>query len=183
MAANMEPPVEPVKIVLSLRAAGGDMGALESWVRELLATTSETVALQGSSVLTEGERAFVLLRFAAPADRVRWQSSPRVAGLLRRGESFVAREDPIERTGLETWFALPGAHAAARVPPKWKMALVTFAALVPQIVAVTLLLPKMPLVLSVCVTTAITVSALTWIIMPRLTRWLARWLYPKEISA
>jgi uncharacterized protein len=169
----------PTKIVLELQAAAGDAASVESWIRDALATAERTGALQGSSVLTEGGRYFVLLRFATEADHDRWRASPEVADLMRRGEAFVGREPPITRTGLETWFALPGTSAAA--PPKWKMALVTFCALLPQIVGLAVILPKsFHFVVNIAVTTAITVSMLTWVLMPRLTRILAPWLYSKE---
>jgi len=35
-----------------------------------------------------------------------------------------------------------------------------------------------PLVPRLAVTTAVTVSVMTWVVMPRVTRLLRRWLYP-----
>src|SRR4030095_12648257 len=95
--------------------------AVEAWIRDLLDSATRTGALQGSSVLTEGGRLFVLLRFASPEDRDRWRNSLEVVALRARGPSFISPGPPVERTGLETWFALPGTSAAAAAPPKWKM--------------------------------------------------------------
>ena len=61
----------PTKTVLELQAAAGEAASVESWIREALATAGRTGALQGSSVLTEGGRYFVLLRFATEADHDR----------------------------------------------------------------------------------------------------------------
>jgi hypothetical protein len=36
----------------------------------------------------------------------------------------------------------------------------------------------LPLVARLAVTTAVTVSLMTWVVMPRVTRLLHRWLYP-----
>jgi antibiotic biosynthesis monooxygenase (ABM) superfamily enzyme len=171
----------PLKVVLALRATGDRRAALHEWIRELLATAAGNETLQGSSVLSEGERAFVLLRFATPADRDAWHASPVVTAVMTRGAEFVAGSPPIERTGLETWFALPGRDAAASAPAKWKMALVTWCALLPQIVILSFVVPKsLPFLLSVAVSTAIPVCLLTWIVMPRATRLLARWLYADD---
>jgi antibiotic biosynthesis monooxygenase (ABM) superfamily enzyme len=83
-----------------------------------------------------------------------------------------------ERTGLETWFDLPG-----RAPPsRGKMAVVTWAALFPLVLLTNTVLgpvlEPVPLVPRVAVTCAAMVALMTWVVMPRLTRWLAGWLYP-----
>ena len=64
-------------------------------------------------------------------------------------------------------------------PAKWKMALLTWLALLPQVVALGFLLAplRLPFVIAAPVSTAIPVALLTWVIMPRLTRLLSRWLY------
>jgi antibiotic biosynthesis monooxygenase (ABM) superfamily enzyme len=171
----------PLKIVLALRAQRGDRGPLEAWIRELLATASGTGTLEGSSVLSDGDRSFVLLRFATQTDRDRWRSSAEVEALMTRGAAWVAQSEPIERTGLETWFALPGSPAAAVAPPKWKMALVTWCALLPQIVVLSFVVPRsLPFLVGVAVSTAVPVCMLTWVIMPALTRALRGWLYAPE---
>jgi antibiotic biosynthesis monooxygenase (ABM) superfamily enzyme len=168
----------PLKLVLTLRAHHGERAALDAWIRELLATATETGSLQGSSVLSDADRSFVLLRFATPAERDLWRTTPEVEALMARGAGFVAATEPIERTGLETWFALPGSPAADAAPPKWKMAIVTWCALLPQVVVLALVVPKsLPLLVSVAISTAIPVSMLTWVLMPWLTKLLARWLY------
>ena len=168
----------PLKVVLALHAKPGRRAALDAWIRELLATAAGNPALQGSSVLAEGDRSFVLLRFATQGDRDAWHTTPAVAGVMARGAEFVAATPPMERTGLETWFALPGSPAAIAAPPKWKMALVTWCALLPQVVALSFVIPKtLPFPLGVAISTAIPVCVLTWFAMPRLTKLLRPWLY------
>jgi hypothetical protein len=67
-------------------------------------------------------------------------------------------------------------------PPPYKMAVLTWAAIFPLITLVVLatapLIGPWPLVPRLAVTTAVTVSAMTWVVMPRMTRLLRRWLYP-----
>jgi antibiotic biosynthesis monooxygenase (ABM) superfamily enzyme len=56
---------------------------------------------------------------------------------------------------------------------------VTWVALFPQVVLLAYLIPlQVPFLLSAVLSTVIPVSALTWVVMPRLTVWLRRWLYP-----
>jgi uncharacterized protein len=39
-----------------------------------------------------------------------------------------------------------------------------------------------PLVARLAVTTAVTVALMTWVVMPRVTRLLHRWLYPDQAA-
>ena len=55
----------------------------------------------------------------------------------------------------------------AKPPANWKMAIVTWVALLPLAIALAHM------------STAIPVALLTWLVMPALTRLLYRWLYPE----
>ena len=172
--------MEPVKIVLERRVRPGAKEPFERWVEELLAMAARSQALQGSSVLTAGsDEYFILLRFASQAELDRWQALPEVVALLGRGDAHaVAADQPVVRTGLETWFTLPGLPAPPKAPPKWKMALVTWLALLPQVILLGFVIPaELPMLARVSLSTAIPVMMLTWVIMPRLTRLLYPWLY------
>jgi uncharacterized protein len=83
-------------------------------------------------------------------------------------------------TGLESWFTLPAQPGAP--PPPYKMAVLTWATIFPLITLVVLasapLIGSWPLVPRLAMTTLVTVSAMTWVVMPRVTRLLRRWLYP-----
>jgi antibiotic biosynthesis monooxygenase (ABM) superfamily enzyme len=179
----MEPDmaVRPVKIVLERRARPGEKESFERWVEELVALAGRSGALQGSSVLTTGGgEYFILLRFASQGDLERWQASPEVVSLLGRGDTLaIAADQPVVQTGLETWFTLPGLPVPPTPPPRWKMALMTWLALLPQVIVLSFLVPaELPFLLEVSLSTAIPVMMLTWVIMPRVTRLLYRWLYP-----
>jgi antibiotic biosynthesis monooxygenase (ABM) superfamily enzyme len=94
-----------------------------------------------------------------------------------------AVEEPVRRMGLETWFTLPGLPAPAKAPPGWKMALVTWLALLPQVIALGFIIPaSWPMLAGAVVGTVIPVSMLQWVVMPRLTRLLYGWLYAADPS-
>jgi antibiotic biosynthesis monooxygenase (ABM) superfamily enzyme len=84
-------------------------------------------------------------------------------------------------TGLEGWFTLP-AQPGAPPPPAYKMAILTWVTIFPLITVVVAasapLIGPLPLVPRLAVTTLVTVSLMTWVVMPRVTRLLHRWLYP-----
>jgi antibiotic biosynthesis monooxygenase (ABM) superfamily enzyme len=113
-----------------------------------------------------------------------WLESDERAAWLRRAEPHVI--GPMRTTfvtGLETWFTLPG-QPGTRPPPPYKMALVTWATIFPLITLVVLVIGPwikgFALVLRLGITTAVTVPIMTWIVMPRVTRALRGWLYPRS---
>ena len=91
---------------------------------------------------------------------------------------------PLQRqvlTGLEGWFTLPS-QPGTPPPPRYKMAIVTWAAIFPLITLVVVAtappVGSLPLVARLAVTTGIAVPLMTWWVMPQMTRLLRRWLYP-----
>ena len=124
----------------------------------------------------------IVYRFDTAQHLRAWLDSPEHAAWLQRAEPHVA--GPMRTqvlVGLEGWFTLP-TQPGAPPPPPYKMALVTWATLFPLItlvvVATAPLLGRLPLVLRLAVTTGVTVPLMTWVVMPRVTRLLHRWLYP-----
>jgi antibiotic biosynthesis monooxygenase (ABM) superfamily enzyme len=172
----------PTKVVMQRRVHSGAEMRFQDWVRTLLDTACDFGGLEGSSVLTAGASGeyFILLRFASPERMQRWQESPQLAALVREANTFSAAADaaPI-RTGLETWFTLPGIPAPRTAPPRWKMALVTWVALLPQVILLAFALAplRLPFLVNAALSTAIPVAMLTWVMMPNLTRLLYAWLY------
>jgi antibiotic biosynthesis monooxygenase (ABM) superfamily enzyme len=114
-----------------------------------------------------------LRAWLASDERAAWleRAEPHVVGPMRT--SFV--------TGLETWFTLP-VEPGTPPPPPYKMALLTWITIFPLITAIVAvtgpLLESLPLVLRLGITTALTVPLMTWVVMPRVTRFLRGWLYP-----
>jgi antibiotic biosynthesis monooxygenase (ABM) superfamily enzyme len=92
---------------------------------------------------------------------------------------FSTANDPQQiKTGFETWFSVPSRSVAPAVPPRWKMTLVTWLALFPQVVILSLLIPSaLPMPVRAALLTAAPVVMLTWLVMPRLSVLLHEWLY------
>lgn len=169
----------PVKIVLERLVHPGQDAAFRAWAERFTGAAAAAPGHQGASVLSAGAGGahVILLRFASAAEFERWRESPAYRDALHEADaSSRPSHDPQVRSGLETWFTLPG---APRPVARWKMALVTWLALLPQVVVLSFLLAplRLPFLAGVALSTAIPVAMLTWVIMPRLTRALDGWLH------
>ena len=99
-------------------------------------------------------------------------------------EQLLARLDPhIEGTyttnvlgGFAGWFSFDDVVE----PRRWKQALVVLMALFPVSLSIafvrSLVWPDAPIVPAVFIANVVGVAALTWLVMPPLTRWLSAWL-------
>jgi antibiotic biosynthesis monooxygenase (ABM) superfamily enzyme len=99
---------------------------------------------------------------------------PRCAGMYPHVRQFETR-----------WrrYRSAGERAAPAGPPRYKLALLTWAGAYAVITLVLALLgpaiASWPLVLRTLVISAAMVAALTWVIMPRLTRLFGGWLHAR----
>ena len=103
---------------------------------------------------------------------------------VERVSSSVMRPAPYstaaEMDSWAGWFDPPSDAPSDAPPRRWKMALVTWAALYPILVGlVTALTPfagGWPLPVVLLVTTGVMIPLMTWVIMPALTSRLGPWL-------
>ncbi len=112
-----------------------------------------------------------------------WQSSPERAHWLQQVLPHTVGNQQLQRvTGLDYWFAAPNSTTRA-APPRWKVALVTWLGIFPTVLLLFLtvapLLADWHLVPRVLVITLLVVVIMTWVVAPRLTRWLHPWLHAK----
>ena len=173
---------QPVKIVIERRARPGAEEALRTWAEQFVAEASGSPGHEGGSVLSAaGSRSHViLLRFGSAAALNEWQGSRAYEALMRAADEISLPGEATQvRSGLETWFTLPDMPAPIKPPPKWKMALVTWVALLPMVIALAYVFAPLQLsfLVQASLSTAIPVAMLTWVVMPRLTRMLYGWLY------
>jgi uncharacterized protein len=176
-----EPHLEPVKIVLERHVRPGAESQFEEWARSFMTTASRFPGLQGSSVFNFSSTGdyFILLRFASQPHLENWRSAPEVRALCKLVDSISTANDRQRiKTGLETLFAVPSRSVAPAVPPRWKMALVTWLALLPQVIVLSLLIPAaLPMPVRAALLTAVPVAMLTWLVMPHLSVLVHEWLY------
>jgi len=125
-----------------------------------------------------------VIRFAGVAQWRAFERSERRAAFAAEVAPHV-QADAVwdEHTGLEFWFSPPAGTVVAQ-PVRWRMALVMVVVVYALVAviggAVAALLPAVPAALRLLLTIALEVALLTWWLMPRLTRWLAPWIYPRR---
>jgi uncharacterized protein len=175
----------PVTATVTRRVKPGHEAAYEQFLAGIGGAAQAFAGYLGEEVFrpvgAPGGEYRIVYRFDSPAHLRTWLDSPERAAWLARAEPHVA--GPLRTqylTGLEGWFTLPTQPGAP--PPPSKMAILTWVTIFPLITLVVLasapLIGPWPLVPRLAVTTLVTVSVMTWVVMPRVTRLLRRWLYP-----
>jgi hypothetical protein len=178
---------DTVTAAVNRRALPGHERELETWMDGVVDACSAFEGFLGADIIRPSNPRtddYVLIyRFASPGGLAAWDASDVKGEWLRRAEPHTSGE--VRRqvdTGLEYWFTSPGAPAAR--PPVWKMAVVTWLAIFPlSYLAFTFVVPLLThwsAVLRSMVVAALLVLAMTYIVMPLMTRLLAPWLAGKK---
>lgn len=179
---------EPVTVVVTRRVRAGREAAYEAWLERLIAGASAMPGYVGARVRrpAAGEPSVYtsVFRFdgvenlrAFEASELRRRALVEVAPLVE-GDAAWTR-----LTGLELWFEAPAGTVVPQ-PSRFRMALVLIAVVyllvlsIGQLVGVALAAAPGPVRL--LVTIVLEVFLMTYVLMPRLTRWLARWIYPER---
>jgi antibiotic biosynthesis monooxygenase (ABM) superfamily enzyme len=159
---------------------------MEEWIEEAGRAVSAWPGYRGIEVFKprppEQQDYVVVFRFASEEQLDAWMDSDERREHLKRLEPLLAEPEHFVVTGMEGWFALPGPQA--RPPPRWKMAVVIWSAIFLMVVLIDALfgdvLEEVPSIPRAIMTTAATVSLMTWGIMPAVTRLLRGWLYSRR---
>ncbi len=126
----------------------------------------------------------VVFRFASLKELEEWEKTEKRAEWLRTMQPLLMRRARYNRlTGMETWFTLSPSDPIIP-PPRYKMAAVTWLAITPTLIVFNYLfgpwLQQLPLVPRFVLSTPWIVLAMTYMIMPQMSRIFFNWLYPPE---
>ena len=126
----------------------------------------------------------IIIRFDQQANLQQWmQSSARARLIAKVQKLLVTGDDFFISSGLDFWFTPKGAQA--KVPVRWKQYLVTWSAIFPLVLVTPMLVRPLltyagiddnPFV-TMFLVTAVVVFLMTYVVMPRYTRLLGRWLF------
>ena len=127
----------------------------EGWLQEVSAALSPVDGYAGMDVvrprLSRGKtpRCTVILRFDSHDKYALWHNSPERAKLIELADEFsLTRPALQERHGLESWFAPPDDDLI--IPPRHKMAILTFGTLYPLILGHRVHSPSTPRRCALC---------------------------------
>ena len=177
---------KPVHVAVTRKVKPGCEASFEKAILTFFAASQKDEATLGAQLLrplpNTQDRTYGILRsFENEADRDAFYQSSRFTQWQEAVASLV--EDEYTRRnldGLEAFFNDPNQIVT---PPLWKMAIVTWLGVWPTVFVVTSLggkwlLSGWPFWLAAGIETFFVVAILTWVVMPRLTRWLSAFLMP-----
>ena len=179
--------MEPVTVVVAQSVKPGREADYEKWISSISRASNAYPGHLGTQVIRPqpGVRTeyVVIFRFDRYEHLRAWMTSRDRQYWLEQAQPLVAAEPEIQQiTGLEAWFSLPGQFLQA--PPRYKMALLTWAAvyglisLLNRVIAPSLrVFPNWIATLIIC---GITVTLLTYLVMPQIAKLFKRWLYPND---
>ena len=181
--ASLRTAPEPVTVVFSQRIAPGGDAAFAALYEDVGQRLGRFGGFLGSQLLPPvagvQEDYVIVASFASRPDLDRWLESD-------ERQAWVAEAAPLiegERTvnvvgGFGGWF--PAAADMPAGPKRWKQAVAVLLALYPVSLLITFVrtevAPDMNMVLAVLVANVLGVAALSFFLMPLVTRWLAGWL-------
>lgn len=182
----MSDSTQPVTTLIARRVRPGMEARYEDWVRRIIDVSSTWPGHQSVDVVrpTPGSGGVYLLivRFTNSEDQQAWQASDARAAFLNELSDITDGDTSLENiNGLETWFTLPG-QTVLPTPSKHKMAIVITVVVFFLVLGANLLfgnfLAQLPLVPRVAVLAIVQVALLSYVIMPRVTVLLHKWLFP-----
>lgn len=174
-----------VTAVITHRVRSGREAGYEEWIKGIAADARQFEGHLGVNILRPepGETSdyVVVLQFDSATNLEAWLNSEVRKGWIDRVQPLIQEQESVQvLTGLEGWFQLPK-QASPKAPKRYKQAiLVWVGVMLVSLIVHPLLTPVMqylPWLLRVAVSVAITVGLLTYVIMPRLTRWFKGWLF------
>src|SRR5262245_37733526 len=121
----------PVTVVVRHRVKPGREAEFEEWLRGISQASLAFAGHLGFNVIRPADPArpeyLVLFRFDTLDNLERWENSDERRRWMERLEPLTTRASARERqTGMDVWFTPPAGHTP---PPRYKMAVVTLAAL------------------------------------------------------
>jgi hypothetical protein len=180
----------PLTVVVSRRVRKGQQEAFEALSSQMTERASRFPGYLGTAMFRpaspDDPEYRIVFKFRDRETLTAWEESEERAELLQQIESLLVQPSEREVTsGIVTWFTLPGQNPVTP-PPKWKMTIVSWLALYPAVTLVFVifgdLLAQVPLLLRTMIVTIVVMGLMSYVLMPRMTKWFKFWLFPDRRS-
>jgi hypothetical protein len=181
---------DPVTVTVRRQVKPGHEKDYEAWLERLTRGTAEQfpgyLGAEFHRPAAPGREYRCVFRFDSAEHLDAFEQSDFRARMLAEAAPMFAADAAWERmTGLEFWFDPPPGTRVPQPSPH-RMALVLIAVVFALVLILNLtigpLMAGWPLALRLLVTVSIQVGLMTYVIMPRLTPRIARFIYPKSIT-
>jgi uncharacterized protein len=188
--AQQQPAIapKPVTVVVTRRVKAGHEHPYADWLQRLTTEARGLPGYLGTDILqptsANPHEYTSIFRFDSLQNLRVFEASDMRARYLAEVTPHVEADATWkELTGLEFWFT-PPAGTVVPQPSRGRMAVVMVCVVCSLVLvlgqAVNALLAAWPYPLRLLLTITIEVIFMTYWLMPRLTRWLAWWIYPKR---
>jgi hypothetical protein len=180
-----------VTVVVSHPVAAPDEEAFLAWQDRVTDAERQFDGFRGAELFRPvpgvQDEWTALYRFDTDEHLNAWLESPQRQRLLDQGKRF--KEFKLHRISspFGSWFEPPEGEGAGEGPAQWKTALSVLVGLYPTVVLLTLAVhgawPTAELWVSLLIGNILSVSLLTWVVMPVVTRALRFWLAAEDSRA
>lgn len=185
---NQTPATEGATVVITHRLRENKSAEYESWLQEIAPLCKASPGYLDWHIVRPipglSETFTIIIRFDTINHLRGWMESPTRARLIDKVQHlFATGDDFFISSGLDFWFTPSGAKA--KVPIRWKQYLVTWSAIFPLALLVPLLVH--PVLQSLAfpdnrftntlAVTGVVVFLMVYVVMPRYTRLIQRWLF------
>jgi antibiotic biosynthesis monooxygenase (ABM) superfamily enzyme len=178
---------QPVTVVITQQVKPGLEQEFESWLHGVTNTVKSFTGSVGIEIIRPEDHAHpeyvTIFRFDNYDNLKTWQLSDERRRWLEKLSPFVAAEASQELVaGIEYWFT-PAERAPTARPAPFRQAAVTWLAVYPLVTLLVFLLTPftggLPMFVHTLILTVILVLLLTYLVMPRMTKLFANWLFAR----
>ncbi len=184
--------VKPVTAVFVRDVKPDRMSDFEEWAEGIIQAVRQFDGYLGADVIRPGDHSHpeyvIVLRFDEYEQLRTWMGSKVREEWLKKSEELTIGETYIQEAhGFEPWFTLPDHPASSAPPARYKMALITILAIYPPLLVISTILSSVlqgwPRALLILLSVLILVPAMTYYIMPWMTRLFRSWIYPNVAAS
>ena len=177
-----------VAFIITHKIRAGEEKRYEDWLSDILIASSGFPGYLGREIFrpSDGGRKYTsVVRFDSLDSLNAWAESDTRKSFVSRVHDLLEQGDQVEiRSGIDFWFTPEG----VKPPKRWKQFVLTVSAVYPLSLIIPLFLNQLVKLVPALgnqfvfafLMAAILTGMLTFVVMPRLTRLMQRWLYDEE---
>ena len=181
---------ESVTVVVTRKVKHGHESDYEDWLRRLLEEAKSMKGYLGATIQkpAPGSTEYTsVFRFDTVDNLRKFEESELRSRYLREVVDYVDADAIWKKfTGLEFWFS-PPRGAVIPQPSRFRMALVMIAVIFGLVLSIGQLVgivaAEVPSYIRLFITISIEIFLMTYVLMPRITKLLAKWIYPSSKAA